>query len=180
MLNEYRILRTTFCLLLTVVTGCESFQRKFTRKSKRAVPPPSPIITFEDYTRSTTPLDRYRKHSLMFDYWNSELVEALRGTSQNAKRLKRASSEALNELEALKGLLTEEIASRLEPLIEARAKVDRQMQSPGFATSQAHGISRIIEDQTRLLHREFSWRRVEDQLKQELEVHSPPSTVHRP
>ncbi len=157
------------CCLLPVagVTGCESLQRKFTRKPKHAPPRPSPIIVFQDYSRAMTPLDRYRKHSMMFDYWNDELIDALQSRPLNAKRYKHASSEALNELRTLHELLIEEVAARLSPLIDERMSIDRQLQSPAFGSSEIGMVWRRLERQTRTIEREFSWRDVEDTLKRE-------------
>ena len=118
-----------------------------------------------------TPLDRYRKHYLMFDYWNDELIEALQGGTPNPKRFKRASEEALTELQTMKGLLIEEIAVRLDPLIEERAKIDRQLHHPGFTTTSTNAIGRILETQTRQIQREFFWRDVQEQLKPDEKAH---------
>ena len=112
-----------------------------------------------------TPLDRYRKHYLMFDYWNGELIEALQSHPINAKRLKRASSESLEELRALSQLVEEGVAARFTPVLEERANIDRQLQSESFSVSGANALSRTLEAQTRQIHREFFWRTVEDTLK---------------
>ena len=112
-----------------------------------------------------TPLDRYRKHSMLFDYWNNDLCESLQGSSFNAKRLKRASSESLLELQTLQGLLTDEMATRLTPIIEGRTAIDRRIQQGGVEPYQANPVVRILDEQTRQMHREFYWRKVEDRLK---------------
>lgn len=159
------VLPTAYCLLLTAGMGCESLQRKFVRKPKHPAPLPSPIITFQDYTRAMTPLDRYRKHYLMFDYWNDELLEALTGNTPSLKRLKRASTEALGELETMRELVADDRAASLEPLIEERAKIDRQLQHGHLSWSQTTAVSRVLEAQTRQIQREFFWREVEDHLR---------------
>ena len=160
-----RVLCAVCCVLCAGLTGCESLERKFTRKPKNPEQAPSPIITFQDYTRAMTPLDRYRKHYLMFKYWNDELLGALQSPSLNSKRLKRSSTEALAELQTLEGLIVDELAAHLAPLLDARAKIDRQLRSIGFSESQAQGITRTLEAQTRQIDREFSWRDVQDRLK---------------
>lgn len=157
-------LLTAHLLLLTVLGGCEGLQRKFTRKPAH-VKPPTPIINFEDYTRAMTPVDRYRKHFMIFDYWNDDLLVALQSRSVNAKRLRRASSDALAELETLSSLLTDEMAARLAPLIEERARLDRQLQSGSFSAGDLSGMMRVLEAQARLIHRDLFWRDIEDHLK---------------
>ncbi len=112
-----------------------------------------------------TPLDRYRKHYLMFDYWNGELIQALQSPPLNPKRLARTSTDALAELETLQRLLTDELAARLAPLLEERARMNQQLKSGSFSDSQASMIPRLLEAQTRQIHREFFWRNVQESLK---------------
>ena len=163
--RSWRRLCAVCCALSAVLTGCESLERKFTRKPTGPKPAPTPIITFEDYTRTMTPLDRYRKHYLMFDYWNGEVLQALQSPPLNPKRFGRASSEALGELTTLQGLLADDLAARLVPLIEERAKIDRALRSGSFSESQAQIIVHALEAQTRQIHREFFWRDVQDHVQ---------------
>jgi hypothetical protein len=144
--------------------GCEALQRKLTRKPKHPPPRPSPIIQFQDYSRAMTPLERYRKHALLFDYWNDELMAALRTASVNTKRIRHTSTEALAELRMLQRLLSPEWARRLEPLVAARVRMDAQLQQGTFAPSQVNTMWRTLERQARQIHREFHWRTVEDRM----------------
>ena len=153
------------CGLMLALTGCESLQRKLTRKPKHPAAAPGPIINFQDYSRAMTPLDRYRKHYLIFDYWNGELLAGLLASPLNPKRYKRASSESLAELETMQGLLSDEMAMRLAPLVEQRTKLNQQLQSPAFSAAQSPIVSRTVEQQSREIHRDFFWRDVEDRLK---------------
>ncbi len=165
-----------WCVVLSAgLIGCEAFQRKFTRKPKHPRAAPTPVIRFEDYTRSMTPLDRYRKHFLMFDYWNNELIASLQDRSLSPKRFKRASKESLVELETLQGLLNEELADRLAPLIKKRATLDRRLRRGTLRMVHAAALSRDVEGQTRQIRRTFYWRDVEDFLKpEEVFTASPP------
>ena len=153
------------CLsLVAALSGCESLQRKLTRK-KKPQPPPTPITIFQDYSAAMTPLDRYRKHYAIFDYWNAGLLDALQARVPNPKRIKLASTEALGELETMKGLLLDEVAARLDPLLKAQAEIHRELLNSGFEVSRSDAIKRRLESQTRAIHREFFWRKVQDQLK---------------
>ena len=153
------------CLsLVATLAGCESLQRKLTRK-KKLQPPPTPITIFQDYSAAMTPLDRYRKHYAIFDYWNAGLLDALEARAPNPKRIKLTSTEALGELETMKGLLVEEAAARLDPLLKEQADIHRELLSSGFDASRSDVIKRRLESQTRAIHRDFFWRRVQDQLK---------------
>ena len=165
--RSFIVLLTAHCSLLTVLVGCESLARKITRKPKNPPPAPSPIIQFQDYTRSMTPLDRYRKHYMIFDYWNEEFIETLRSSSMNEKRLARASTEALGELRTLQGLLREDKGASLAPLLQEREAIDRQVQLGVVGTLQATTTLRVLESQSRQMHRDFFWRDVQDHLKEQ-------------
>ncbi len=162
--------------LSLALVGGESLQRKFTRKPKHPTAPPSPIVKFLDYTRAMTPMDRYRKHYLIFEYWNSELLTALQDRPMNAKRFKHASKESLAELQVLQGLVTDEVAARMAPIVAGRAKVHQRLQGGTVQTVHATMVMRDVDAQTRQLNREFYWRRMEDQLKPD-ERFVPPDPV---
>ena len=162
------VLLAAGCWLLAAgVMGCESFQRKFTRKDKRPKPAPTPIISFQDYSRAMTPLDRYRKHYAIFDYWNAELMAALEARTPNPKRIKLASTEALGELEAMRTLVTDEVAARFEPLLKERAAIDHELRRSSFSSTGSEIVRHQLESQTRQIHRELFWRKVQDQLKEQ-------------
>jgi len=162
---RFLLLLTAYCLLPTVLVGCESLQKKFIRKPKPQARP-SPIISFQDYTRAITPLDRYRKHYVLFEYWNAELLDGLKVPTANPKRLKRTSAESLEELRILRGLLQDDLAARMDRIIEERQGLDRQIQSGSYSQAQLDAMRRALETQTRQLDREFFWRDVEDRLKE--------------
>lgn len=169
------VLVTLHSTLVTGLVGCESLQRKFTRKPKHPTPPPSPVVKFLDYTRAMTPMDRYRKHYLIFEYWNGELLTALQDKPMNSKRIKHASQESLAELQVLQGLVTDEAAARMAPIIQGRAKVHRRLQGGAVQTVHAIMVMRDVDAQTRQLHREFYWRRMEDQFKPDERFTAPPT-----
>ena len=150
------------CCLLFTALGCESLQRKLTRKPKHPKALPTPVISFIDYSRAMTPVERYRKHYMMFDYWNAELLGALQQTTPNGKRIKLASAEALAELETMRRLVSDSLGERLVPLLKERANLDRELQRG--PVSRAEVVVRALETQTRRIHREFFWRDVEEQI----------------
>ncbi|MBI4343835.1 MAG: hypothetical protein HY601_03365 [Candidatus Omnitrophica bacterium] len=152
-------------MLVAALTGCESLQRKLTRKRKGPAPRPTPIVQFQDYTRAMTPMDRYRKHSLIFDYWNGELLSSVDQEPYNPKRARRSIEESLVELRQMRALVDDEAAARLDPLVEEREQLQRQLQvgHPGFGTASA--LKRQLEAQTTQIQREFTWRKMEDHLR---------------
>ena len=147
------------------LSGCESLQRKLTRKPKGPRAVPTPVINFQDYTQAMTPLDRYRKHYLIFDYWNGDFMDALQAKQPNMKRIKLASSESLNELTALQGLVTGDLAEQVTRLINVRAKLNKQVQTGHLSESAARDIWRELDAQSRTIRRDLFWRKVQDRLK---------------
>ena len=153
------------CLsLIAGVTGCESLQRKLTRK-KKSQPPPAPVTIFQDYSAAMTPLDRYQKHYAIFDYWNAGLLAALEARPVNPKRVTLASTEAMGELETMKSLLTDAAAARLDPLVKEQAKIHHEVTGPGFDASRSATVVHRLDAQTRSIHRDFFWRKIQDELK---------------
>ena len=150
--------------LITGLTGCEALQRKFTRKPKHAGERPTPIIQFKDYSGALTPLDRYQKHYMLFDYWNSQLLAGIDESRPNPKRLKRDSAESLNELVTLQGLMADDLSQRLEPMVKDRRTLDRTFQSGAFNPSRREITKRELEAQTGQFQKQFFWRDVEDHL----------------
>ena len=144
-------------------SGCETLQQKFVRKSK-TTKRDSPIILFEDYTSTQTPLDRYRKHYAMFDYWNAQLLDELSAREVNTKRVHQASVEALKELQSLKAMLSDELQGTAGQFIRDRGRFDLAIQRGDAASSQRDWLRRDVEAQTRQIHRTLFWRKVEDHL----------------
>ena len=83
----------------------------------------------------------------------------------NAKRLKLASSESLNELTALQGLVADDLVGTFTPLIEVRTKINKRVQAGSVSESSANDIWRELDAQSRTIRRELFWRNVQDRLK---------------
>ena len=124
-----------------------------------------PIIKFQDYTQAMTPIERYQKHYMLFDYWNDELMGGLQSKPINTKQLRAVSKESLAELETLKSLIADDLAASIEPWLETRKRIDRQLRAGNLSETGANGIWRELEQQTRVFQRDFFWRDVQDRLK---------------
>jgi len=160
--QSWRTLAIALAILCAV--GCESVQKKFIRKGKTPERP-SPVITFQDYTQSLTPMDRYQKHYAMFDYWNTLLMEELRSPTVNQKRLTHASSEALQELTTLRDLLKEGASATADQCVRERERINQQLQSGLYQVAQLSVMEHGLEMQTQHIHRELYWRSVQEQLQ---------------
>ncbi len=158
-----------FCLLILFAGGCESLQRKFTRKPKTPVEQPAPIIHFQDYSQGMTVLDRYQKHFLMFEYWNNDLIDSLQTGRYSVKRIRRASEGALNSMRTLHELLRGEEAEKFKEILDQREKLDRNL-NRSVTPGQVDDFRRRAESQTRATHREFYWTKVKDKLRADTDV----------
>jgi hypothetical protein len=145
--------------------GCsEAMQKKFIRQ-KKAEPRPSPITQFDDYRQSLTPVDQYRKHYMMFEYWNAQLLDSLVSTSGNAKRVQRASSEALHELRQLVAMVQGPLAAQVQSLLAQREQLDRQLRDSIEDQSQLSLLRQRVELSQRKIHRLMAVSKVEELLK---------------
>lgn len=156
------LLSAVCCLLSAGVLGCESVQRKFIRKRKEA-PRPSPIVQFRDYREAMDALERYRKHFVLFQYWNGELLRSL-GSGMSLKAARHVSGEALQELRTLRGLLTEPAGASLDPMIAQRQQIHERLMNGTYMPSQPGPLRQTLDTQTRLIYRDFTWRDVQERL----------------
>ena len=157
---------------LVAASGCDSFERKFIRQSKYVRP--SPVIQFQDYSKGATPLDRYRMHALLFDYWNDLLLQELNG-AMNLKRARHVSHEALSELGALESLLQEQPAAELAAMKALWIGVDQQLQEAKLVPPNTDTMRRQLERQTREFEHRFSWRDVQEQMRAPEMTEAPPA-----
>ena len=160
-----RVPSLLLAIALLAGAGCESMQQKFTRRKTKVEEAPAPVITFEDYSRTQTPLDLYRKHYLMFEYWNSELQDALESSPVNPKRVRLASEESYLELQSLQRLLTEEAGAPLAAVLEERRGLNAQLNNQSLSRPAAQLLKKPIDAHARLINGQFFWRTMKDRLK---------------
>jgi hypothetical protein len=96
--------------------------------------------------------------------------------------VKLTSSESLNELTALQGLVAGELADAFTPLIAVRTKINKQIQAGRLSDSTASDIWRELDGQSRTIRRDLFWRKVQDQLKpaQTPDTHEAPTAQELP
>jgi len=66
------------CILLSVLSGCETMARKFTRKSKKPGQPVQMVLAPEEYKGPDMSKEElYRQYFLFWKSWHDELENAL-------------------------------------------------------------------------------------------------------
>ena len=88
-------------LLLNLV-GCESFARKFTRKSKKSNQPVQMVLAPEEYKGPDMSKEElYRQYFIYWKSWQDELINAL-GLKSSLKKKVDCAQEALKNLVNMK------------------------------------------------------------------------------
>lgn len=101
-------LLTVICCLLVTVMGCESFVRKFTRKSKKSDAAVEMVLAPEEYKGPNISKEElYRQYFLYWGSWQDELINALTQKSSLKKKTDCA-QEALKNLVNMKMMLVED------------------------------------------------------------------------
>lgn len=110
--------------LFTLLTGCEAFVRKFTRKPKKEEFSRNEIVLApQEYKAHQMSREEvYRQYFLFWKSWQDELINALNQTnisSQNfnQKKCVDCADEALSNLMNLKPLLNEEKQKKMDACI---------------------------------------------------------------
>jgi hypothetical protein len=160
-----RIVFAAVILCLTVnLTGCESFGRKFTRKSKEPKEPEEMVLTPEEYTQQAPNKEElYRQYYLYWQSWQDELIDSL-AEDTNRKKALDCISEAIKNFENMMGLLREEIRIKADGPIKSLARLKEGILKDVYFTSAQSHIQTAGRLQ-REISREFSYSKIKDYLQ---------------
>ena len=148
------------CVAVTLV-GCDSLQKKFTRKKKETKPIPR-LYQIKKYDIKPS-VALYSKH---YAYWQSWMSELLQDLGQNSKKDVRSVEEALNQARSMQSILVQEKADQLEKQIkeieEAKDVIVREELSQ-FNKSQ---VLMTLERADRTIKRDFSAKKIKDYIRE--------------
>ena len=106
-----------FCFLLLNLFGCESFVRKFTRKSKKSDATVEMVLVPQEYQGpNMTKEEIYRQYYLYWGSWQDELINALTQKLSLKKKVDCA-QEALKNLINMKMMLVLDAQKNFDPEI---------------------------------------------------------------
>ncbi len=151
------------CVLCFLV-GCDSFVRKFTRKSKKEATPQEEMVLVPIEYKGTpaTGEEIYRKYLLYWKSWQDELIESLLANASHKKQVDSA-YEAINNLEELKKLLKENSRPKLEVYIQRLNAIKSSIESDTYGGSAA-SLRSDAERVKRDILRDFSYQKAKNEL----------------
>ncbi|MDD5115501.1 MAG: hypothetical protein PHW98_00300 [Candidatus Omnitrophica bacterium] len=152
------------CFLLPILSGCESFVRKFTRKSKKGDKPIEMVLAPEEYKGpNMTKEELYRQYFLFWKSWQGELENALiQGLS--LKKKTDCAEEALKNLIKMKSMLTEDTQKNLDAYVNMTIELLASIKSDIYGTDNSRNlqVARRIEMD---VHKGFTYPKIRNYLK---------------
>ena len=155
------ILVVMILVLVSGLVGCETIQRKFTRKTKRRPIRPRFYTAGAQETRPN--IELYMMHYTYWKTWHEDLVA---NAGVNAKRDKMASGNALSHLNDMKKYLMEEKAEELDGYIkQTRDITDRITKDGGSLQTQIGRLKQRLDNIRARVVRKFYYKKVKDYIK---------------
>jgi len=155
---------TTICCLLTTVFGCESFTRKFTRKSKKPDAAVEMVLTPQEYKGpNMTKEEIYRQYYLYWGSWHDELINALIQNSSLKKKVDCA-QEALKNLVNMKMMLVADAQKNFDLEISKFNDLLNYVKSDIYGVNNSQNL-RIAERIKSSIHKGFVYPKIRNYLK---------------
>lgn len=156
-----RIISAALILSLTIgTTGCETIQRKFTRKKKRKILTPRFYQEGLEDTRSN--LELYIMH---YTYWKTWQDELITNSGKNAKRDTMASNELIGHLNDMKRYLVEEKSKELDSYLEQIKKIINEISKGGLTTMRLELHKQRLGNIKGRIMRKFYYKKIKDYIK---------------
>ncbi|MEI6831476.1 MAG: hypothetical protein WCK61_02090 [Candidatus Omnitrophota bacterium] len=153
-----------FCVLLVNLIGCESFTRKFTRKSKKAAQPVEMVLAPEEYKGpNMTKEELYRQYFLFWKSWQDELINSLMYNASLKKKIDCA-KEALKNLINMQNLLVEPAQKNFFIYITRLTDLISDMQSDIYGSNNNRNI-KVAEHLKSDIQRGFIYPKIRNYLR---------------
>ncbi|MFA5145493.1 MAG: hypothetical protein WC723_05770 [Candidatus Omnitrophota bacterium] len=157
------VLSVIVSLLLVTSMGCESFTRKFTRKSKKDKGTQEMVLSPEEYKGPQASKEEiYRQYFLFWKSWHDELIEALLQGKSPKKQID-CSQEAINNLVNLKALLHMDMQNRLDVYIGQLKELQDQIKKDPYGSYATMNTRKAERIKMRIL-RDFSYNKIKNYL----------------
>lgn len=160
-----RAIRYTLVLcLIGNLLGCDSFVRKFTRKSKNANDKTQELVLSPEEYRppKMSKEEAYRKYFLYWKSWHDELINALSGGISNKKQLDCADQAIIN-LEGLRKTLQEAQQKALDVYIRQLSDLKDDLKADAYGNNML--FNRMAAERIkRNILRDFSYDKIKSNL----------------
>jgi len=148
--------------LLTSLAGCETIQRKFTRKPKEPVKP-VPKFYEEEYKSEYPNSTLYDNHYMYWKAWMDELITALEG--DNNKKQKQTVEYALGEIKSMQRYLMDVKAQELQKDIDDLDKIAKKINLGTLTSGMAISLRVDADRHLMRVKKDFSLSQVKDYIK---------------
>jgi hypothetical protein len=153
-----------FCFLLLDSVGCESFTRKFTRKSKKSEQSMEMVLLPEEYKGpEMTKEELYRQYFLYWNLWQDELINSL---TQNASLKKKidCAQEALKNFTNMKMLLVTDAQKNFDTYLVKLNDLLASMKKDVYGVDNNSNL-RVAERIKAGVHQNFVYPKIRNYLK---------------
>lgn len=159
-------MRKIFALSMVVfialaLVGCDSLQRKFTRKPKYVKPIPR-LYQLKKYDIKPSAA-LYSKHYAYWQSWMSELIQDLGG---NHKKDVRCVEEALGQLDDMRNILVQKKADALTKHIHRIEEVRDTIVKENLSQFNISQVIMTLEREDRTIKREFDAASIKGYIKE--------------
>ena len=153
-----------FCFLLVDLLGCESFTRKFTRKSKKSDSAVEMVLVPEEYKGpNMTKEEIYRQYYLYWSSWQEELINALTLKSSLKKKADCA-QEALKNLVNMKMMLVADAQKNFDSTIARLNDLLVDIKSDAYGAFDSRNLQ-TAERINSSVHKDFIYPKIRNYLK---------------
>lgn len=150
--------------VVILVTGCDAFVRKFTRKKKSDnLPREEMVLAPQEYKPSMDKEQLYRQYFLFWQSWQEELIESLTQNKSQKKQIDCV-QQAIKNLFDLRLFLDEDRQKKLDVYINRMKELQDSLVKDTY-TSNVSIYIRDAESIKRGILRDFSFNKIKKYLK---------------
>ncbi|MDD2752604.1 MAG: hypothetical protein PHN59_05690 [Candidatus Omnitrophica bacterium] len=163
MKNKHLLFVIWLLSFVILLSGCDAFVRKFTRKPKKdAIQKEEMVLEPQEYQPTMTKEQLYRQYFLFWQSWQDELIEAL-ARSTNHKKQVSCVDQAMKNLLYLRNMLNPEKQKQLDVYVSQLQDLQDSIKQDTYGTNVF--ISRSTADRLKMrIRRDFSYDKVKGYL----------------
>ncbi|MCM8784067.1 MAG: hypothetical protein NC818_04770 [Candidatus Omnitrophica bacterium] len=150
-------------ILITTLTGCASFRRKFVREKKKEEKP-RPVVYFKDYEKDISYEELYKKHFLFWKYWEMELINAL--GENNYKKQLSSLQQSISNLRDLESYLVPEKQKEVAKYRETLEEIEPKIKDGIISELERLNLRQKIEKHLRMVEKELMYHKMQGFIKE--------------